>query len=230
MTRLEIDPFALLAMPDLADEELFDAIDDALRRFDPDNAAPLIALLESEDEYARGRGLHVFCQLGRKGFVALDSALKSIGDPSVYARSHLMDGALCGRELRPDQACQILPLVTDKAEIVRGKVITFIACAQLETLETAIALIDEPQRRDHIEGFQCLLKRPENIQALFDAAILNADVQSSYALASIKRLAREGAITSPPVYDGDGYVPRGVIHFVNMWITRRMRRRSTGLE
>jgi hypothetical protein len=226
----ETDPFLLLAMDDSVWPAGADPFWAALRRFDENNPGPLISLLEARDPIVRQRGLSLFGWLGKKAFPVLDHALRSLrslDDPSVYARSNLMDGVISyTRTLRPDQVAKVLQLATDDEDVVRGKVIAFIGAVRLEVLEAAILLLDESEREKHAKGYKRLLERPDDIDAFFDQAISKPGVQSTYELASIERMAREGAIAEAPRYYGNSYIARDVLENTKRLIANRARRNA----
>jgi hypothetical protein len=175
----------------------------------------------------RARGLLVFGDLGKKGLAVLDAALALNGHPLEIARNGLLDGVACYPEmLNAIQASKILTLVNDPFPLVRDKVVIFLAYAKLASLDSAIAILDEPLKSEHRAGFDTLVAEPPDVQRLFDEAVARDDTWAMYAFASIDRLARKALLTPVPEYAGDEYVPAGVIHHVKMLNKRRDRTRQ----
>jgi hypothetical protein len=216
------DPFLLLAMPDDGWPPGVDLVMAAAKSFDPDNPSPLINLLESNALMTNRRGLQVFAKLGRRGAAVLDVALKLAGHPDGMARNALMDGVICySQALNSSQASAILTLVDDPFPLVRAKVMTYLAHADLGSLEAAVASLGEPLRNRHLTGLDVLRTEHSNPQQLFDEAIVRDDIWSVYALASLKRMARKGVLTRAPEYSGESYMGNDVVAQVKILIARR---------
>ena len=114
----------------------------------------------------------MFGELGRKGAIVLNEALKLARHPDDMARNGLMDGVISySKILNGSQAGVILTLVDDPFPLVREKVIIYIAYANLGSLDEAIETLNEPLRSNHREGFVLLCSEHSNTQALFDAAV-----------------------------------------------------------
>src|ERR1700712_332815 len=127
------DPFALLALPQTQwppGADYIEVAKDATRCFDPANPSPLLELLESADPMVSRSGLWVFEEIGSKGFVVLDAALKLTGHPHDMARNALMDGVMgYSEKLNASQASAVLKLVRDPFALVREKVVIYLAYA-----------------------------------------------------------------------------------------------------
>lgn len=52
---------------------------------------------------------------------------------------------------------------------------------------------------------------PSQAQVLLQEGLANTSVSSTFALASIQRMAREGRLIAVPEYHGDSYVGQGVV-------------------
>jgi hypothetical protein len=168
--------------------------------------------LLDDDPSIRRRGLYVFGFIGGKAFVVLDDALASIDDPSVNARSNLMDGVLSfAKELSPRQAQLVLKLANDPEDLVRDKVVAFLGAAVLETIESAIELFAEPLRSEYRTAFETFSAEPSQAQALLEQGLASTCVQSAFALAAIERMAREDRLISLPEYFGDSYLGQSVL-------------------
>jgi len=216
------DPFQLLAMDDSAWPPDFDPVRAAARCFDPADPAPLLALLDSPDPNVSLRGLEVFAELGRKGAVVLDAALRLTGHPHDMARNALLDGVVCyTRSLEASQICALLPLAEDTFTLVREKVIIVLAYTDIGRVRDAFECLADPLPREHRAAASLLHGEPDDPQGLFDAAVDRGGIWSAYAFASLVRGTRAGTLLQPPRYAGDAYVPRGVVAHIEMLIRRR---------
>jgi hypothetical protein len=197
--------------PDWAPED-GDPIAEAIRTFDPRAPEGLCSVLLDEDPIVRCRGLYVFGQLGRKGFVVLDAALRSIDHPNVGARSDLMDGVISySKQLRPCQAHIVLKLAGDPEDLVREKVAAFLGAAVKDVIESAIDLFEEPLRSSYRRAFAKFSAEPSQAQTLLQEGLADISVPAIFALASIQRMARDGRLVDVPLYSGDSYLGRGVV-------------------
>jgi hypothetical protein len=225
----ENDPYVWLRKPDalVRDEQdlILDSLKAAIAGFDQEKPEPLISLLLDDDPIVRGLGLHIFGYLGNPGFVALDAALRSVENPHVMARSSLMDGVMCyPRSLNAQQARVILRLVVDPEVVVRAKVITFLAAGNLEAIRSAIQLLDEPQRSSHERAFMEFDADPSQAQVMFDKAIKETSLESTFALASIERMARDKKLHAAPTYAGDEYVAEYVVRNIERLLRRKKKK------
>jgi len=153
--------------------------------------------------------------------VALDAALRSADSSDLMARSNLMDGVLCyPRNLNIDQAQIVLKLANDSEELVRHKVVVFLGAARRETIESAIERFDEPRRSGYQRGLLMFDADPSQAQAIFDRALTETSVASTFALASIERMAREQRLCEAPKYGGDGYLGECVLADVERLLRR----------
>jgi hypothetical protein len=210
------DPYALIRIPpeevDGDEDRAWEAMDAAIASFDPNKAEPLISLLLDDDWLIRRRGLYIFGSLGKKSLVALDAALRFSKESDVMARSNLMDGVICySRSLNVHQTQVVLRLADDSEELVRHKVVAFLGAAERVIIESAIELFDEPCRSDYQLGFMMFDAEPSQAQALFDEALTKTSIASTFALASIERMAREHRLCEAPKYDGDGHLGKCVL-------------------
>lgn len=203
-----------MRQPDWAPED-GNPFRDAIRTFDPRVPEELCSLLLDEDPIVRQRGLHVFGQLGRKGFVVLDIALRSIDNPNKGARSDLMDGVISyARQLSPGQAHIVLKLADDPADLVRDKVVAYLGAAAKDIIESAIDLFEEPLRSTYRRGFAKFSAEPSQVQALLEEGLADVSVPATFALASIERMARGGRLVDVPQYSGDSYLGESVVRNV----------------
>jgi len=160
----------------------------------------------------------------------LDAALRLSVHPDKMARHYVVDGLMSYPELlSPGQARVVLEMVSDPFELVREKVIVFLAHANAQSLEAAIASLQEPMQSEHRNGFDVLYTEQANTQELFDEALRRADIWSAYAFASLCLGARKGAVAIAPCYAGADYVANGVVAHIKMHIKRHKMRR-TGLR
>lgn len=188
---------------------------EAVRTFDPRAPEGLCSVLLDEDPIVRQRGLHVFGQLGRKGFVVLDAALRSIDDPNMGARSDLMSGVISfSKQLSPRQTHIVLKLADDPEDLVREKVVAFLGAAGKDVIESAIDLFEEPLRSAYRRGFAKFSAESSQAQTLLEEGLADISVPATFALASIQRMAREGRLVDVPQYSGDGYLGQGVVRNV----------------
>jgi hypothetical protein len=215
------DPYTLLRKLDWIEQD-GDPYDAAIAAFDPLMPDGLCSLLLDADPIIRGRGLFVFGELGRKGFVVLDAALKSVEDPRVNARSALMDGVMCySKELTPSQAQIVLKLADDPEDLVREKVVAFLGAAVQDTIQSAIELFEEPLRSAYRRALAKLSAEPSQAQLLLDEGLAEISVTATFALAAIQRMARDGRLITAPQYSRDSYMGECV-----MLNTRRLMRRA----
>lgn len=174
-------------------EALSAAVTDVIERFDPSAPEQLEILLEAENPVVLRRALYIFGALGRKGYAVLDAALAHAKNPSVALRSNLLDGVLAYPSwLSPAQAQQILPLASDEEPLVRQKVVAFIGAAKIETLKDAVHLIADHTRKEHEIGLGILTDWSGDPQRLFESALKETTIKSTYALAALERMARAG--------------------------------------
>jgi hypothetical protein len=217
------DPFALLAMPDTEWPPGTDhPVTDAVRCFDPANPLPLLGLLQSSDLIASRRGLRVFADLGRKGRVVLDEALKLSDHPDEMARNALMNGVMCySNSLSASQSAIVLQFMNDPFSLVRESVVVYLAHADRGALDAAITSLEEPLWSEHRQGFEILHAEYSDPQQLFDEAVARNDIWSAYAFASLIWMARKGALTLVPGHAGEDFVADGVIFQIKRHIARR---------
>jgi hypothetical protein len=221
------DPFALLTMPIETWPPDSDPVMDAARGFDPVNPAPLVNLLASKDAALNLNGLLVFGELGRKGLGVLDMALNLTSHPDKVARAALMDGIISYPEaLSARQAAAVLTLVGDPADLVREKVVIFLAYSNLDVLKAAIAALDEASREKHLAGFGVFAVQPPDAQKLFDKAVAGPSVWRDYAFAAVVRMARNKQVQIPIAYDGDRYVENSIKMHIKMLLARQRGGRS----
>jgi HEAT repeat protein len=205
------NPYILLRKIEWTEED-GDPMAAAIAAFDPLMPEELHSLLLDDDPIIRRRGLFVFGSIGSKALVVLDAALQSIDDPDVSARANLMDGVLCfSKQLSPPQARIILRLADAPEDLVREKVVAFLGAAAQETIASAIELLDEPLRSEYRKAFAKFSAEPSQAQLLLQEGLANISVLSTFALASIQRMARKGRLTAVPEYQGDSYVGQGVV-------------------
>jgi hypothetical protein len=194
------------------EEEDSDPMAVAIATFDPLAPEELRSLLLDDDPIIRRRGLFVFGSIGSKALVVRDAALESVDAPDVSARANLMDGVICfSKQLSAAQARVVLKLADDPEDLVREKVVAFLGAALQETLESAIELFDEPLRSEYTKAFAKFSAPPSQAQLLLQEGLANTSVSSTFALASIQRMARNGRLTAAPEYQGDSYVGQGVV-------------------
>jgi hypothetical protein len=105
----------------------------------------------------------------------------------------------------------VLKLVNDPEELVLYKVVVFLGAARRETIESAIEFFDEPRQSDYKRGFLMFDAEPSQAQALFDKALTEPSIASTFALAAIERMAREHRLSEAPKYDGDRHLGRCVL-------------------
>jgi hypothetical protein len=161
--------------------------------------------------------------------VALDAALRSIDDADAGAKSSLMDGILCyPRALNSNQAALVLKLADDPEDLIRHKVVVFLGAADREVIGSAIEILDEPLRSRCRQGFLMFDAMPSQAQMLFDQALTETSVVSTFALASIEKMARENRLKEIPRYDGDNYLGGAVLANVEglKEIAERLERRK----
>ena len=200
-----------MRQPDWAREN-GDPFADAIRTFDPRVPGELCSLLLDEDPIIRRRGLYVFGELGRKGFVVLDAALSSIDDPDMGARASLMDGVISfSKQLSPHQAHIVLKLAPDPEDLVRRKVSAFLGAAAKDIIESAIDLFEEPLGSTYRRGFAKFSAEPAQAQTLLQEGLADISVAATLALASIERMARDGRLVDVLEYSGDSYLGQSVV-------------------
>jgi len=207
------NPYSLLRKIDWTEEEEdWNPLAAAIRKFDPLAPEELRSLLLDDDPIIRRRALFVLGYLGGKAFVVLDAALQSIDDPNVSARSNLMDAVLSlSNQLSPRQARIVLKLADDPEDLVRQKVVAFVGAEAPETIESAIELFDEPLRTEYRKASEKFSAEPSQAQLLLQEGLANTSVSATFALASIERMARNGRLTAVPEYHGPNYVGQGVV-------------------
>lgn len=222
------NPYSLLRKIDWTDEEEdWNPLAVAIARFDPLAPEELRSLLLDDDPIIRRRALFVLGYLGAKAFVVLDAALPSVDDPSVGARSNLMDAVLgLSDQLSPHQARIVLKLADDPEDLVREKVVAFLGAEAQETIESAIELFDEPLRSEYRKAFAKFSAEPSQAQVLLQEGLATSSVSSTFALASIQRMARNGRLTAAPEYHGDSYIGQGVVANTARLIRNAARRRN----
>lgn len=207
------NPYTFLRKIDWTEEEEGrDPIAMAIATFDPLAPEELRSLLLYDDPIVRRRGLFVFGSIGSRALVVLDAVLESVDDPDVGARADLMDGVLCfSKQLSAAQARVVLKLADDPEDLVREKIVAFLGAAVQETIHSAIELLDEPLRSEYLKGFAKFSAEPSQAQLLLQEGLASTSVPSTFALASIQRMARNGRLTAVPEYQGDSYVGQGVV-------------------
>jgi HEAT repeat protein len=210
---MNANPYTLLRKSDWTEaEEDWNPLAVAIARFDPLAPEELRSLLLDDDPIIRRRALFVLGYLGQKAFVVLDAALQSIDDPDVSARSNLMDAVLClSNRLSPHQARIVLKLADDPDDLVREKVVAFLGAEAQQTIESAIEFLDEPIRNEYRTALEKFSAEPSQAQLLLQEGLANTAVPSTFALASIQRMARNGRLTAVPEYQGDSYLGQGVV-------------------
>jgi hypothetical protein len=220
------DPYTLLRIPRQGrgsnNDRMWAAADAAIATFDPNKPEPLISLLLDNHWLLRRRGLYIFASLGKESIVALDAALRSADDPDPMARSNLMDGVICySKSLSPRQAQIILTLADDFDDLVRSKVVVFLGASRRETIKSAIELFENPLR---LKYQQCLLMfdaDPSQAQSLFERGLAEISVESTFALGSIEKMAREGRLSDAPTYSGDSYIGESTVRNTTRLLKRR---------
>lgn len=205
MEPSERDAFEMLRLDSAEWPDGHDALEEALRTFDPEQPAPLLSLLADPDPWARHRGLRIFGELGRRGFVALDAALASVSDPSLWARSHILDGVLCfTARLEPRQLAQVLNMAGAPETLIRAKVSAVLGAAPLEVILRAVAGMTAPVRPEHERGLRLLqTARAEEAQSLGERAAADGGIVSSYAIGALERMARSGVLRVAPTGGDD---------------------------
>lgn len=219
------DPYVLMRDPDwwLEDD---DSADKAIAAFDPLAPEGLRSLLLDDDPIIRGRALYVFGELGRKAFVVLDAALKSVHDTSIYSRNGLMDGVICYcKQLNPRQAHIVLKLAVDPEVLIRHKVVVFLGAAVKDTIDSAIELFEEPLRSEYRKAFAKFSAEPSQAQTLFEEGLAETSIASTFAFAAIERMARDGRLVTVPQYSGDSYIGECVVRNTERLMENAARRR-----
>lgn len=205
MTDADLDPFFLLGQDDstLGEVDGADLFEAASRRFDPSQPEPLAALLESDDLFIRRRGLIVFGNLGRKALGLLDQALRSVDHPDYMARSALMDGVLCyPASLSSAQARTVLELANDPKDLVRSKIVAFLRESEIEVLREAIQGMPPAVAHEHLRGLERLATPDRSPQALLEEGASTSGIGSTFALAAVERMAKNGLIENAPSVEG----------------------------
>lgn len=207
MTGSDFDPFLLLSQDDSDWGEEIDRADlfcQAAQRFDPSQPEPLAALLTADEPWVRRRGLVVFGDLGRKARGLLDLALQSAQDPDEAARAALMDGVICYSEsLSVPQTRIVLELAGDPSDLVRSRVVCFIRESSLDVLRAAIAGMPSEAASDYSKGLERLAALNLSAQALLEEGASTTGVSSTFALAAVERMAKDGLIEGePPTVSG----------------------------
>ena len=197
---------------DDAEDLIWKRMQAAIATFDKNKPEPLISLLMDDDSRIRRRGLHIFAWLGKSSIVALEAALESIDSQDPVARNNVMEGIICyPKSLDARQAMKILRRAVDSHVLVRGKVTVFLGAASVETIGAAIELIDEPERSDYKRAFMLFGDEPSQAQMMFDKAVTETSLESTFVLASIEKMARQQRLPEAPKYFGDGYIGRSVV-------------------
>lgn len=228
MSSMQYNPYEVLLSVDCQDwPEGVDVYSDAAAKFDANNSDLLADLLRSEDLFVFRRGLIVFAELGKKAISLIDLSLRAISHPHMSARNALMEGVLCYSEkLTSAQAQKILTLADDSEDLVRGKVISFIGASKNEFILEAIHLFDgASERSKHLAAYEAALIRKNDIQFYFEEALADQRLQSTYFLASLERLARDGEITHAPLYVGRNFIGQSVSANIARIIRKNNRRR-----
>lgn len=187
----------------------------------------LTTKLLDTDSSVRRDGLRLFSFLGQEAIIFLDAALKSRFDSNRGARSNVMDGVIsCTKNVNPDQTRLILELANDPDELVREKVIAFIGAVSISVLRSAIDGMDPKQRTPFAHALPIVENFGDDTQALFDKAIAQSDIESTFALASLQRMARAGVLDSLPSYSGSSYLANGCLTNTRRLMNGAARRRS----
>lgn len=210
---------------DELDDDPNDRVSQAVARFIPENTEMLVSLLREADPLVRRRGLFICEWLFEKSFGALDAALEFVYDPDCWARKALMQVVLNNADrLSPGQAAEVLKLATDPDELIRGNVTAYLGGVDIETIRGAVNMVAEPLRSEFERGFELFEADPSTAQTLFDHALTEVSVESTFALASIQRMARLGQLSSAPQYGGEGYLGESVQRNTARLIRRAMGR------
>jgi hypothetical protein len=223
------DPFLLLSQDDQAwdDVDGVDLVDQAIGTFQPENPAPLAALLLSKSPYVRGRGLFIFGELGAKASGVVDEALRSADDERFTARFHLMNGLIHRpRRLSADQVQIVLGLAADPHDLVRSLVVVFLREVDIEILSAAIAGLTNDSGDEHKEGCKLLASLDQDPQTLFDEGATTTGIRSTYCLAAVERMGKSGLLDHPPEQKQDSYMGEGTL----MQVRRLMGRWSRSRE
>ncbi len=202
-------------------------VKDAIRHFSKDIELDLWRALLDEDDYVRRRGLSIFADIGKMGINLIDAALISADSLDYMARAFLMDGILCySKRLNPQQASVVLKMAGDAHDLVREKVIAFLASANCNVIDRAIELVDLSSRYLYRNGFSMFDVDPLEAQQIFDKGIVDDGIISTFKLAAIERMASDGRLVAPLVYDGDSYIGMAVLANSNRLAQRAARRRG----
>lgn len=168
--------------------------------------------------------------------VALDEALLSADSEDQWARNYVVEGLMsCTRELTCEQAARVLPMAEDRFHPIRTKMVVYLACAPLETLQGGISLLDEDLRRRHLRAFDAHKTVTVDPFEALEVAQASDGLEAVYALAAIERAVRARGPIDLPVYEGDDPVLGWGLwnaQRVNEWrkprhLRRRMKSRST---
>ncbi|WP_150131411.1 hypothetical protein [Caulobacter mirabilis] len=180
----------------------------AIQRFDSSRPGPLAALLTADDPVVRRRGLFVFGALGRKAEGLLDQALQSVDHPDEAARSALMDGVIShSNALSAEQVGAVLGLANDPSDLVRSKVVAFLRESSADVLRAAItAHVPEGLVEEHLKGLELLASSDRGAQSLFDEGVSAEGLRSTYALAAVERMAKNGLIDIAPDAHGVSWI------------------------
>ena len=186
----------------------------------------LTTKLLSTDSSVRRDGLRLFSYLGQEAIIFLDAALESRLYPDFRVRSNVMDGVISCKNVNPDQTRLILELSDDPDELVREKVIAFIGAVNISVLRSAIDGMDPKHRTPFANALPIVENFRDDTQALFDKAIAQSDIESTFALASLQRMARAGVLDSLPSYSGSSYLADGCLTNTQRLMNGAARRRS----
>lgn len=226
---MQYNPFEILKILDDAEwPNDCNPIKDATKSFDESSSFQLTQLLESDNPIVTRRGLAVFAELGRKGWIIIDDALALSDHPDPMARNALMDGVMSHtRLLSAHQIMPLLRLAADNEELIRAKVITIIALADPDILLQAIQSIAETaSREEHLSAYKSSQAPIDDVNSRLDYALTSPLVQSTYAFASIERASRNGSIKKLPCVVLESYVAKHVIANSRRIIAKNKRKRG----
>lgn len=205
------DPYAVLETlePDTWPED-FDPYEAALRQFIPDDPAPLLRLLNSDNDWVTRRGLYLFSELGRKSFPVLDDAICHIDHPDSMARCYVLSGLLSlTQRLSSGHVRQVLTVedlehqVDPPSGLVRSKAITLLGALNKDTVRRAVSeILYEEMRARHQYALDNAPTRFDDIQKVFDIACSQNGIEQVYAFAALESAARRDLIKVAPECEG----------------------------
>jgi len=194
------------------------------RIIDQNKLASIASMLGDTDAGIRRQGSFMFSLLGKEAYEIVDIALKYRHDPDYRFRSYVLDGVIsCTKFLKSDQISLALDLADDPEDLVREKVIALIGALDVPTIQSSIGLLESQLQDKYMEALNDGEKDAKDVQSCFDNNISTAGIKSTFALASLQRMARLGLLTFAPNYNGDLYLARTVLANIQRLIKRKLR-------